>query len=106
MEYELFSDGVIDQFYATIKNEITTMLKATKNTKSAIVGAFAINDVPLKKGGKTNVWIEYNANILPFGMVDVGVHECILFDEIPDIILDKYNTIKTMIFNESSTTKK
>lgn len=97
-EYELFSEGVISALYATITKEITAMLKATKNPKPVILGAFALHDVPMKKEGKTNVWIEYNAKLLPFGLIDAGIHQCIIYDEIPDIVLDKYNDIKTLVF--------
>lgn len=97
-EYELFSEGVINAFHTTIAKEITTMLKATKNPNPAILGAFALQNVPMKKGGKTNVWIEYNAKLLPMGLIDAGVHECIIYDEIPDIVLDKYNEIKTFVY--------
>jgi hypothetical protein len=96
-EYELFSENVINSIYSTIEKEITTMLKATKNPKPAILGAFALQDVPMKKGGKTNVWIEYNAKILPLGLVDAGIHECIIYDKIPDIVLEKINKIKDII---------
>ena len=98
-EYELFSEEVINAFYATITKEITTMLKAIENPKPAILGAFALHDVPLKNGCKTNVWIGYNAKLLPLGLIDAGVHECIIYDKIPDIVLDKYNDIKTFVFN-------
>jgi len=80
---------------------ITAMLKETKNPKPVILGALALHDVPLRNGGKTNVWIEYNANLLPSGLVDAGIHECIIYDEIPDIILDKYNNIKTLVLTEA-----
>ena len=99
-EYELFSEGVINSLYTTITKEITTMLKATENPKPSILGAFSLHDVPMKKGGKTNVWIEYNAKLLPFGLIDAGIHECIIYDEIPDIVLDKYNDIKTLLYGE------
>jgi hypothetical protein len=104
MEYDLFSDQVMYVFYNKISDEISTMLKTTKEPKPAILGAFALHDVPLKTGGKTNVWIEYNAKILPFG-IDAGVHQCIIFDEIPDIILDKYNELKTLLFKDAITNK-
>lgn len=100
-EYELFSENVINHFYNEIQNQIIELLNKTKKPKPAILGGFCINDVPMKNGQKTNVWIEYNAHILKGGLVDAGVHECILYDEIPDIVLDKYNDIKTIIYNES-----
>ena len=95
----MFSENVINAIFTTITKEITKMLKATENPKPAILGAFALHDVPMKKGGKTNVWIEYNAKLLPLGLVDAGVHQCIIYDEIPDIVLDKYNDIKTLLFD-------
>jgi hypothetical protein len=100
-EYELFSEGVENALFTTITKEITAMLKETKNPKPVILGALALHDVPLRNGGKTNVWIEYNANLLPSGLVDAGIHECIIYDEIPDIILDKYNNIKTLVLTEA-----
>ncbi len=98
-EYELFSNDVINAFYTTIQKEIAIFLKATPNPKPAILGALVLHDVPMKPGGKINVWIEYNAKLLPLGLIDAGVHQCIIYDEIPDIVLDKYNNIKTHIFN-------
>ena len=96
-EYELFSEFVINEFYNTITKEIITMLKETKKPKPEILGAFVLHDVPMIKGGKTNLWVEYNAKRLPSGLIDAGIHECIIYDEIPDFVLDKYNKIKTLI---------
>lgn len=98
-ENDLFSEGVINAFYETITKDITSLLKATEKPKPAILGALAFEDVPMKNGGKTNVWIDYNAKLLPFGLIDAGIHECIIYDEIPDIILDKYNNMKSIVFS-------
>jgi hypothetical protein len=100
-EYELFTKVVINGIQQTITNEIAKMLEQTKNPKPVVLGSFALKDVPMKNGSKSNVWIEYNANLLPNGLVDAGVHECIIFDEIPDIVLDKFNDIKTFIYEQS-----
>jgi len=99
-EYELFSSDVIDAIYKKIAEEITKMLKATKKPKPFILGAFALHNVPMKKGGIVNVWIEYNAKILPLGLIDAGIHQCIIYDEIPDIVLDKYNNMKTIVYGK------
>ena len=99
-EKELFSEEVELRLYSTIQKEITAMLLKVKNPKPTILGAFALHNVPLISGKKTNVWIEYNAHILPMGLIDAGVHNCIIYDEIPDIVLDKYNEIKTLVFVE------
>lgn len=104
-EKELFSEEVILRFYSIIQQEINSMLEKEKNPKPAILGAFALHDVPLRSGKKTNVWIEYNAHILPMGLIDAGVHNCIIYDEIPDIVLDKYNKIKTLLFGEKKNEK-
>lgn len=104
-EYELFSEDVVNALFATITQEITTMLTETKKPKPAILGAFALQEVPIKTGGKTNVWIEYNAKILPFGLVDAGIHQCIIYDDIPDVVLDKYNDMKTIVFSNSNNPK-
>lgn len=99
-EYDLFSEDVINRIYATISKEIVTMLRTIENPKPALLGAFVLADVSLKQVGKKNVWIEYNATLLPYGLVDAGIHEIIIYDDIPDIVLDKYNNIKTIIFTE------
>ena len=31
-------------------------------------------------------------------MANNGNNECIIYDEIPDIVLDKYNDIKTLVY--------
>ena len=97
-EYEIFSESTINSMYATISKELTSFLKQNKNPKPVLLGAFALHNVPLKDGNIKNVWIEYNANILPLGLIDAGIHQCIIYDEIPDVILDKYNDIKKIIF--------
>jgi len=102
-EYEIFDKNVIDGIFVTIAKEITELLQKTTNPKPAIIGALAFENVPLKKGGTTNVYIEYNAMVVvPAGtslaVVDAGVNECIIYDEIPDIVLDKYNDLKTVAF--------
>jgi hypothetical protein len=98
-EYDLFTEGIINSLFATVQKEIIEMLKSIEKPKPAILGAFALKNVPLKNGENTNVWIEFNAKILPNRIVDAGIHQCIIYDEIPDIILDKYNDMKTMVFN-------
>lgn len=90
-EYNYFSIDIIHSFYATAASEIKTLKEVDKPD---IIGGFAVHDVPLKDGTRTNVWIEYNAKLLPIG-VDVGIHECILFDsDVPDDILDRMNELK------------
>ncbi len=90
---ELFPDYVIYQFYKAIVDQ-TTQNNPTKQRNS--IGCFAIANVPLKNGGETNIWIEYDA-ILENGFYDSGIQKIIIYDEIPDIILDRYNELKQLL---------
>ena len=93
-EYEIFSIVIVEQLYDKITNEIMGAMKENKSIKDPIFGAIGFNDVPTKDRGKMNIWISYIAEKLPVGFFDVTIHECIIYDEIPDIILDKYNEFK------------
>ena len=61
-----------------------------------------MHNITLKGGEVYNVWIEYNAKLLPFGLIDAGVYNVIIYDEIPYILLDKYIAIPTMEFKRLS----
>lgn len=97
-EYETFGTKMVDSMFSTVAEQIKELLLNTKDPKPAIMGGFALKDVPMIDGNKTNVWIEYNAKLLPMGLVDAGIHECIMYDTIPDIVLDRYNDIKELVF--------
>jgi len=97
-EYDYFERSVIVRFYQIIKDEIGKYLTKKDNELPGIVGAFALHDVPMKNGDTGHVWIEYNAEIIPGVLVDAGVHKCIIYDGIPDEILDRYNDVKKLIF--------
>jgi|AntAceMinimDraft_17_1070374.scaffolds.fasta_scaffold405336_1 hypothetical protein len=103
MHFELFSDETIDSMFLKIQNDVIDLIKKSQDNKQElepmIFGAFGIGDVPLKKGGKTGVWMEYNCQILPFGVIDAKIGRIIIYDKIPDEVLDRYNDIKKMIFN-------
>lgn len=93
-EYEVFSVVIVEELYSKITNEIIEAMAKSKPIKHPVCGAIGFNDVPTKEIGKINVWISYIAERLPKGIFDVTIHECIIYDEIPDIILDKYNEFK------------
>ena len=103
MEFELFSEKTNDSLFATIEKEVIIFIKkiqdSGKDVKPMILGAFILNDIPLKKGGKTNIWVEYNCKIFPSRGLLVDIHRAIIYDKIPDEVLDRYNDIKKMIFN-------
>jgi hypothetical protein len=99
-EYDIFTEDVISALYEAITREIKKELKKNKSPSEWLIGSLAFHDIPLMDGDNVNVWIEYNARILSFGIVDAGIHECIIYDGIPDIILDKYNDIKDKLSKE------
>ena len=101
-EYSYFDTNSIYLFYEAINQEIQKLLLVEKNPENSIIGAFALHNITLKGGEVYNVWIEYNAKLLPFGLIDAGVHNVIIYDEIPDILLDKYIAIPTMEFKRLS----
>ena len=93
-EYEIFSIVIVEELYDKITKEIMGAMKENESIKQPMAGAIGFNDVPTKDRGKINMWISYIAEKLPFEFFDVTIHECIIYDEIPDIILDKYNEFK------------
>lgn len=96
-EYDYFNGDVIHAIFVKIANEITQFMKSNiYKSDEAILGALALHDIKMLNGKLTNLWIEYNAYILPGGAIDAGIHSCIIYDEIPDFILDKYNHIKEL----------
>ena len=58
------------------------------------------HNVPLLDERILNVYVEWNAKIIPPLGFDVGVHKCIIYDEIPDDLLDSYNRLKKIYINE------
>jgi hypothetical protein len=98
-EYEMFPTEVIKHFYKIISEEITSYLSKKKGEiEPVILGGMGFNQVTLKDGRAVNVWLEYNAKILAFGVVDAGIHKCAIYDGgIPDEILDSYNKVKEQI---------
>lgn len=96
-EYDYFSVDVVMSFFGKIVNEITPFIaKNTFDPDEAILGAIAFHGTKMLDGKSTNVYIEYTAQILPSGGITAGIIECILYDEMPDFILDRYNHIKEL----------
>jgi hypothetical protein len=107
-EYDIFSVVIVEEIYDKITKEIMEAMKEKEFIKQPMGGAIGFNDVPTKDRGKINVWISYVAEKLPMGFFDVTIHECIIYDEIPDIILDKYNEFKrsNVIYERATDTDK
>lgn len=99
-EKVLFDPKIEYYFFQYIQEDILKYLKKVKNVKKVIVGAMALHDVPLLDGQKTKIWLEYNGRLLPIG-IDCGITKLIIFDEIPDEVLDRYNLIRAKIYQST-----
>jgi hypothetical protein len=99
-EYEYFNDFEIATIMDHVRVEIEKFIKSGEAKSDCIIGGVAIKNLWLKDGEITNVWVSYNANIVnrELGLVDAGVHECLLYrGDMPDEVLDEYNKIKKII---------
>lgn len=76
----------------TVKDEINTPDAIGK----IVFGSMALPDITLTDGTIADVFIKYVIKILDKEMFDVEIHECIIFDEMCDKILDKYNEVKKL----------
>lgn len=93
MEFGYFSRETLDRFQRVIGKEIEKVLNQQKKPEPIVFGGFVLKDIDLIDGRKMNVWIEYNGKILSSGLIDTEVHNCIIYDEIPDIVLDRLNVL-------------
>lgn len=98
-EFNYFKQEAIDSFYSVITKNITKYIKDHKNIKNEFLGCFVLKDIEMIGGEKINVFIEYNAFRLPGGIIDAGVHKCIIYDDIPDEVLDRINEVNSLINN-------
>lgn len=99
-EYNYFNLFEIATIMDHVRVELEKFIKEGKAKHESIIGGVAIKNLCLKDGGRTNAWVSYNANIInrDLGIVDVGVHECLLYrGDMPDEVLDEYNKIKKII---------
>jgi hypothetical protein len=99
---QFFSDEIVDFFYERIGQIINEDAEEKKEYKTYFKGSFGLHDVPLKNGNTTNVWIEFDAKLIPIpnekkGIVDAGISQVIIYDEIPDVLLDRYNELKEAV---------
>lgn len=97
-EEEFFSEYIISELHRTIAVEIQKEVEEKKSYKPYFLGAFAAQDVPLLNGDKQNVWVEYDATLVMVpgeskAVLAPRITACIVYDEIPDILLDKYNNL-------------
>lgn len=97
-EDEFFSEHVISELHRAIAVNVQEEVVEKKSYKPYFLGAFALHDVPLLNGDKQNVWVEYDAKLVMIpgeskAVLEPRITACIVYDEIPDILLDKYNNL-------------
>jgi len=102
-EYELLSDSTITMMMEQIRISVIESLESRKASGPIIIGCLAWHDIKLKDGTIKNMYIEYDAKILPVGMVDAGINYMIIYDEIPDLLLDRLSKLKSSLISETIT---
>ena len=89
-----FSENVVDLLFNTIQDNLKEHFKNGNIPKENVFGSFIVNDIELKSGDLTNVYVEYIGTLIqPLG-VDTKIVKIIIFDEVPNIVLDRYNNYK------------
>lgn len=85
-----------------IEEQAALVLKKKKK-ENIIQGGFAIKDYISTSNEYTNIWIEFTMTYLNGDSTGFSVTNCILFDEdIPDIVLDKYNKLKSKKYESTN----
>lgn len=88
------SENVVNLLFNTIEDNLKEHFKNGNIPKENVFGSFIINDIELKSGYSTNVYIEYIGTLIhPVG-VDTQIVKIIIFDKIPNVVLDRYNNNK------------
>lgn len=100
-EFILFPPESLNKIWGAVYNVINDHLLKLTIDDPMILGAFALHNVELIEGSPKNVWVEYHGNILEGGFIDVGVHKLLIYDEIPDELLDRFNQIKKLLKKET-----
>ena len=59
------------------------------------VGAFAASEIPLKSGELKNVWVAWLAEKQGVN-VKITIPDMVIYDGLPDAILDRYNLLKKL----------
>jgi len=102
-EDEVFSQSVFSTFIGVVGKEIDKLIE-NGALGPCIAGGFALYNISMIDGNKTNVWVEYVGKVIPPGVIDCSISRIIIYDDMPDIVLDRYNEFKAAILkidNES-----
>lgn len=93
--FDHFSQNVFEELTKKLVTTITERyLKEKEGKDNAVIGASVFADVKTVQFGKNRVFIIYKAHFHDNGMFDTKIRDLIIFDEIPDIVLDKINSLK------------
>ena len=96
-----FNSILEDAFFEAIKKEISSIMrekiKKLEDIEKCYYGAIAFKNVKLNNDDVLNVYLEFSGKTInQSGFVDTSIIDVIIFKELPDFILDKYNDIKTL----------
>lgn len=70
------------------------IMTSKENPPQCMAGSFVCKDIPLKDGRVLDVFIEWTAKPVKGSAYNVGMTNCIVFDAMPDIVLDRINLLR------------
>lgn len=91
---EFFGEKVLDWIDQVVEDQIEIQKDKFSNTSSKRTGGMIYEDVLKSPDGLKNIWIEYEYTFLSDDVVLPHITRIIVYDEIPDIVLDRINELK------------
>jgi hypothetical protein len=93
---EYFDEDFYDFIHKAIEKQVLVENPDMKSLKegSNKVGGMIYEDLLVNDENLKHIWIEYDANVLKKGIILIQVVDLIIYDEIPDLVLDRINKLK------------
>jgi hypothetical protein len=95
---EYFDEDFYDFIHKAIEKQVFVENPDFKSFKvgSNKSGGMIYEDLLVNDENLKNIWIEYDANVVKKGIILSQVVDLIIYDEIPDIVLDRINKLKKL----------
>jgi len=93
---EVFGEDILDWIYKAVQDQIEIDKSNFKPSSTKIIGGMAYDDVIDAPDGLRNIWVDYDYKILTETIIQANISRLIVYDEIPDIVLDRINELNKM----------
>lgn len=93
---EYFDDDFYDFIYKAIEKQVLVENPDIKSIKvgSNKKGGMVYEDLLVNDKGLKHIWIEYECDVLDRHILLANIIDLIIYDEIPNIVLDRINKLK------------